>query len=95
MPYQLIAIDQPGAPPLAISMRLRSQIVYFMTPPNAPQVPPLQAQEYWIDAADTAQWLDDGVFELVSPLDGEQRTTIEWLHTHQIQHIRLEESREL
>jgi hypothetical protein len=103
MPYRLIAVDQPDAPALDISARLRTQLVYFMTPADEPHVPPLQAQDYWIDAANTAQWLAEGVFDLVSPLDGEHRTSIElseeqellfeWLQTHQIQHIRLEETR--
>ena len=101
MTYQLAPIDHPTAPPLAISARLRSQLGYFMTPPDEPHVPPLQPNDYWIDAAHSAQWFADGVFELVSPLDGEQRTVIElseeqevlleWLTTHQIQHIRVQE----
>lgn len=101
MPYQLVPVDHPSVSPLAISARLRSQLVYFMTPPDAPQVPPLQAQDYWIDAAQSQQWFADGVFELVSPLDGEHPTVLElseeqeglleWLTTHQIQHIRVQE----
>lgn len=100
MPYHLLPIDQPTVPPLTISDRLRSQLVYFMTPPDAPHVPPLQPQEYWIDAAQSQQWFADGVFELVSPLDGEHPTVIElseeqevlleWLTTHQIQHLRVQ-----
>ena len=70
MTYQLMPVDHPTAPPLAISARLRSQLVYFMTPPDAPHVPPLQPNDYWIDAEHSAQWFADGVFELVSPLDG-------------------------
>jgi hypothetical protein len=99
--YWLISVDNPTAPALEISARLRSQLVYFMTPPEAPQVPPLHANEYWIDAAQTAQWLADGVLEVVSPLDDEHRTTVElseeqetfleWLATHRVQHIRLQE----
>ncbi|MBM3225549.1 MAG: hypothetical protein FJZ47_17360 [Candidatus Tectomicrobia bacterium] len=102
MSYQLVSVDNPAAPPLVISPRLRSQLVYFMTPPDAPHVPPLQAQDYWIDATQSQQWFADGVFDLVSPLDGEQRTVIElseeqealleWLLTHQIQHIRVQEN---
>ncbi len=101
MAYQLLAVDNPDAPRLPISARLRSQLVYFMTPPDAPQVPALQANDYWIDATQSAEWFAEGVFELVSPLDGEQRTVIElseeqeafleWLTTHQIQHIRVED----
>lgn len=101
MAYQLISIDNPTAPQLAISLRLRSQLVYFMTPPDEPHVPPLQPNDYWIDAAHSAQWFADGIFELVSPLDGEHRTVIEfseeqemlmeWLTIHHIQHIRVQE----
>ncbi|MGE3536830.1 MAG: hypothetical protein AB7N91_05240 [Candidatus Tectimicrobiota bacterium] len=101
MAYYLLAMDNTAAPHLVISPRLRSQIVYFMTPPDAPQVPPLAANDYWIDAAQSATWFAEGVFELVSPLDGEQRTVLElseeqeafleWLTTYQIQHIRVEE----
>lgn len=101
MPYQLLPVDNPAAPPLDISARLRSQLVYFMTPPDEPQVPPLGANDYWIDAGQTAAWLADGVFELVSPLDEERPTSIElseeqeelfeWLTAHAIQHVRVRE----
>ena len=99
--YRVFPVDNPAAPPLEISGRLRAQLVYFMTPPDAPQVPPLQPHDYWIDAQQTGCWLADGVLEVVSPLDDEHRTTIElseeqetfleWLATHHIQHIRLQE----
>lgn len=102
MPYQLIPVDNATAPLLTISERLRSQLVYFMTPPDAPHVPPLQPQEYWIDAAHAEVWFADGVFELVSPLDEEhpavielseeQEELLEWLTTYHIQHIRVRET---
>lgn len=98
---RLVSIDQPEAPTLDISARLRSQLVYFMTPPDAPHVPALAANEYWIDADSAQQWWEEGVFEVVSPLDSENATMVElseeqevlleWLVTHQIQHIRLVE----
>ncbi len=101
MPYQLLPMDNPTAPPLDISDRLRSQLVYFMTPPDEPQVPPLGPKDYWIDAVQAAEWFADGVFELVSPLDGERPTSIElseeqevlfeWLTGHAIQHVRVTE----
>jgi len=101
MTYQLMPVDHPTAPPLSISTRLRSHPLYFLTPPAAPHVPPLQSNDYWIDAEDSAQWFADGVFELVSPLDGEHHTVIElseeqevfleWLTTQHIQHIRVQE----
>jgi hypothetical protein len=100
MAYQLLSVDHPAAPPLEISDRLRSQLVYFMTPADTPHVPPLAPNEYWIDAKDATTWLADGFFELVSPLDDarptvielseEQETLIEWLTTHHIQHIRVQ-----
>ena len=99
MPYRLLSIDNPAAPPLDVSDRLRSQLVYFMTPPDEPHVPPLEPNDYWIDAEQAAEWLADGVFELVSPLDEERPTSIElseeqeglfeWLTAHAIQHVRV------
>jgi hypothetical protein len=99
--YRAIAVDKPAAPPLPVSARLRAQLVYFMTSRDAPHVPPLEGNDYWIDAANATQWLADGVFEVVSPLDEANKTSIElseeqeglldWLVTYQIQHIRLQE----
>jgi hypothetical protein len=101
--FRVLAVDNPSAPPLEISARLRSQLVYFMTPPDEPQVPALETNDYWIDAQQTAQWLEEGVLEVVSPLDDEHQTVVElseeqeifleWLVMHQIQHIRLQENR--
>ena len=98
--YCVVAVDKSAVPVLEISARLRSQLVYFMTPPDEPHVPPLQAQEYWIDAHQTAQWLAEGVLEVVSPLDSEhqtvvelsdeQETFLEWLTAYQVQHIRVQ-----
>ena len=100
--YQVVAVDNLAAPPLEISARLRSQLVYFMTPPDAPQVPQLQANDYWVDATQTAQWLAEGALEVVSPLDEERRTIVElseeqetfleWLAMHRVQHIRVQEA---
>lgn len=97
--FRITSVDSPTAAPINISERLRSQLVYFITPPDAPHVPPLEADDYWIDTTSADQWLEEGVFELVSPLDSENKTTIElseeqelffeWLVTHQTQHIRL------
>jgi hypothetical protein len=99
--YRLLAVDNPQAPALEISARLRSQLVYFMTPPDAPHVPPLAASDYWIDAQQTAQWLEDGVIDVVSPLDEAHRTVVElseeqemfleWLATYQVQHVRVQD----
>jgi hypothetical protein len=72
-----------------------------MTPPDAPHVPQLASNEYWIDADSAQQWWDEDIFEVVSPLDSEnatlvelseeQESLIEWLVTHHVQHIRLED----
>ena len=96
--FRVTSVDNP-ATSIDISERLRSQLVYFMTPSDAPHVPPLEADTYWMDTDSIAQWLEEGVFELVSPLDSENKTIIElseeqevffeWLVTHQVQHIRL------
>lgn len=97
--FRVTSVDKPAAPPIDISERMRSQLVYFITPSDAPHVPPLEANDYWIDTDHATQWLEEGVFELVSPLDSENTTTIElsdeqevffeWLVTYQVQHIRL------
>jgi hypothetical protein len=99
--YRLLAVDHPEAPSLEVSARLRSQLVYFMTPQDEPHVPTLAAHEYWIDASQTAQWLEDGVIEVVSPLDEahrtvvelseEQETFLEWLVIYQVQHVRVQD----
>jgi hypothetical protein len=98
--YVVTSVDNPAAPALPVSARLRSQLVYFMTPADEPGVPPLGPDEYWIDAQQAAQWLAEGVIEVVSPLDSENQTVVElsedqeafleWLTTHQVQHIRLQ-----
>ncbi len=99
--FRVASVDRPDAPPLEISARLRSQLPYFMTAPDAPQVPPLEANDYWIDAENATQWAEEGVFDVVSPLDSENATTVElseeqeelidWLVTHQVEHLRLQE----
>jgi hypothetical protein len=97
--WKLVSVDRPELPPLSISTRLRSQLVYFMTLPDLPGVPPLGENEYWISRDDAARWLRDGVFFLVSPLDTENKTEVElteeqetlltWLDRHQTQHVRV------
>lgn len=97
--FRVTSVDNPAVTPLDISERMRSQLVYFITPADEPHVPPLEADDYWIDTDRATEWLEEGVFEVVSPLDSENKTTIElseeqeiffeWLVTHQVQHIRL------
>lgn len=97
----LIPLDQPQAPRRPISPRLRSQLVYFMSPPDAPGVPPLGENEYWFAPDEVSRWLDEGVFHLVSPLDTanmtevelteEQESLLNWLHSSSVCHVRVVE----
>lgn len=98
---ELVPIDRPEVRPREISFRLRSQLVYFMSPSNAPGVPELGENEYWFKSEDVDKWLDDGVFYLVSPLDTanmtevelteEQETLLGWLQSEQVRHVRVKE----
>lgn len=93
------ALDQPNVPPLAMPDRFRMEIVFFMTLPGEPGVPPLGEHEYWIDPAEARRWLDQLVVYVVSPLDAENKAEIEltdeheaflqWLVTHNVRHVRL------
>jgi hypothetical protein len=97
----LVAVDQPEVSPFPISARLRSQLVYFMTPASSPGVPPLGENEYWMALEEVVKWLDEGVFYLVSPLDtanmtevelsDEQEMVLNWLKKNHIQHVRVVE----
>jgi hypothetical protein len=94
-------LDQPAVPPLPISGRLRSQLVYFMAAGGSPGVPPLKEGEFFFKADEVAGWIDDGVLSLISPLDTghatevelseEQEALLNWLQTHRVQHVRVVE----
>jgi hypothetical protein len=94
----LTPIDRAGIPPRPISTRLRSQLVYFAAAPGDAGVPPLGEGEFYFPASEVDRILDDGVFELVSPLDTAGMTEVEiseeqeellgWLKQHGIQHVR-------
>jgi hypothetical protein len=98
---ELVPLDRPEVGPRAISLRLRSQLVYFVSPSGAPGVPTLGDNEYWFDPAEVDKWLDDGVFYLVSPLDTANMTEVElteeqesllgWLKSERVQHVRVNE----
>jgi hypothetical protein len=98
---KLVSVDHPEVPPLSISARLRTQLVYFMTLADTPGVPALGENEYWISRDDVTRWLREGVFFLVSPLDTENMTEVElteeqealltWLDRYHIQHVRVVE----
>ncbi len=98
---KLTAVDHPDVPPLPISARLRSQLVYFITPADSPGLPALGENEYWISRADVTRWLMEGGFFLVSPLDTENMTEVElseeqesllsWLDRNHVEHVRVVE----
>jgi hypothetical protein len=95
----LVPVDRPDVPPLSISARTKSQLVYFMSTPNSPGVPPLAESEYWFARSEVTQWLREGVFYLVSPLDSANKTEVElsedqeallnWLDRNHIEHVRV------
>jgi hypothetical protein len=99
MHIAVTAVGRSDVPPIIMSDRFRTEIAYFMSLPGEAGVPELGPGEYWIDSARAAQWLDEGVFRLVSPLDSasqaeieiteEQEAWLEWLTTHGVRHIRL------
>jgi hypothetical protein len=97
---QVIAIDQPSAPPLKVPDRFRMEIVFFMTPPGDRGAPvELGEDEYWIDPDEAKRWLDELVVYVVSPLDAENQAEIElteyheaflaWLIEHGVRRVRL------
>lgn len=100
MAVTIRAVDRPDVPPCEMPERFRHEITYFMAVPGEREVPKLPPGEYWIRAAEAREWLDDGTFQIVSPLDGENKTEIEiseeqeiwleWLVQHGIEHVRLE-----
>jgi hypothetical protein len=94
------AIDKPDVQPLAMPARFRTDIAYFMTPAGVGGAPKLPAGEYWISLDDARRWLDEGVVEVISPLDSvhstefelteEQENWLRWMVENQIQHVRVE-----
>ena len=97
----LIAVDRPELAPREISVRLRSQLVYFSLPDGATGVPKLGESEFWFDPAEVSRWVEDGVISLVSPLDTAHMTEVElseeqesllgWLCRENVRHVRAEE----
>ena len=97
----LSPLDRPEVAPLPITLRLRHQLVYFMSARDTPGIPALGDNDFWFDADEVAKWVDEGVFYLVSPLDTDNMTEVElteeqeallaWLHTQKVRHVRIEE----
>lgn len=79
--------------------RFRTDVAYFMSLPGGAGVPELKPGEYWISRDNVKTWLDDGVFELVSPLDSAMRAEVElseaqeawleWMAESNVERIRL------
>ncbi len=99
MPTLVYAVDRPELTPLVMPDRFRHEVAYFITVDGGagPKLPP---GEYRIRLEDAKRWLDDQVFELISPLDSErpaeielteeQETWLEWMVAQQVEHIRVE-----
>ena len=93
-------VDKPAVAPFEMPARFRTDIAYFMTPAGVGGAPKLPAGEYWISLDDARRWLDEGVVEVISPLDSvhstefelteEQENWLRWMVENQIQHVRVE-----
>ena len=103
MPTYVFAAARPELEPLEMSDRFRTDVAYFMTPPGKHGVPKLPEGEYWIRRDDAQLWYDDGVVEVVSPLDSEHHTEFEvneeqeeflkWLLDNEVEHVRVSRTR--
>jgi hypothetical protein len=70
-----------------------------MTPAGVGGTPNLPAGEYWIRLDDARRWLDEGVVQVISPLDSghstefelteEQENWLRWLVDNEVQHVRV------
>lgn len=95
---RLQPLDRPEVEPLSVTTQLRSQFVYFATA-SGPGVPELGDDEYYFDETDVARALEEGVVELISPLDTanmteveiteEQENLLQWLQANQVRHVRV------
>jgi hypothetical protein len=94
------SVDQPDVAPFEMPARFRTDVAYFMTPSGERGSPKLAAGEYWISLEDARRWLEDGVVEVISPLDSvhstefelteEQENWLRWLVENKVQHVRIE-----
>ncbi len=100
MAVRVVALERADLPTLAMPDRFRHEVAYFMSIPTAGEGPVLGAGEYWIRREDALQWLEEGVFRIVSPLDSanqtevelseEQEEWLEWMVQGGVEQIRLE-----
>jgi hypothetical protein len=98
-PMKVHAADQTNIPPIDMPDRFRHDIAYFITPSGEGDIPELPDGDFWISTDDARRWLDDLVFEIMSPLDSqnvaeveitdEQEAFFEWLLQHKVNHVRL------
>lgn len=96
---RVLALDGQPTEPLEMPERFRLEVVYFMTPEDAPGAPKLGPGEYWIEPQNVVNWLDEGCFSVVSPLDAESVAEIElseeherwleWLRKYNITRVRI------
>lgn len=98
MATSVYAVGRPDLPPFAMPDRFRHDIAYFMDVTDVPGAAPLAAGEFRISLTEAAQWLEDGVFSVVSPLDSashtevglsdEQEAWLEWLVAQKVDRVR-------
>ena len=74
---QIISITPPDVGSIEMPDRFRKEIVYFMSPTDCEGAPTCGKNQYWIPLENSREWLEDGVFSLVSPLDAESKAEIE------------------
>lgn len=94
------AADRPEVTPLEMPERFKTEVVYFMTPPDELGIKHPPPNHYWINLDKAQQWLDDYVIEVVSPLAADakaemeltdyQEAWLEWLLEHQVDHIHIQ-----
>ncbi|HEX3657019.1 MAG TPA: hypothetical protein VHV55_14485 [Pirellulales bacterium] len=99
MSTRVMAVGRTDLVPFTMSDRFKHEITYFMSIPGEHDVPAMGPGEYWVSLAEAREWLESGVFRLVSPLDSENKTEVElseeqeawleWMVEHQVQHVRL------
>jgi hypothetical protein len=92
-------VDRADVSPIQMPDRFRHDIAYFMAPSGEGDVPKLPEGEFWIRTEDARRWLDDLVFEIISPLDSqnvseveitdEQEAFFEWLLKHEVNRVRV------
>ena len=92
-------VDKLEIAPFPMPARFQHDIAYFMTPAGEQGAPQLGEGEYWIRLPDARDWLEEGVLEVISPLDSqrkaeielteEQEAWLEWMVANEIQHVRL------